>query len=112
MGLLKALCVIGGGLVAGAAAVVAFPIVAPLAGAAGLLGLSGTGTAIATLGGASLASASTAVITGTIAGSTAVVGAGGSIIGSVSGNAIHKRLEHNQRLKGLSGKSYFKNLKV
>ena len=65
---------------AGAAGIAA-PIVLPVMGGAGLLGVAGTGTLISSLSGAALTSASGAAVTGTIAGSTTTVAAGGAIIG-------------------------------
>lgn len=67
----------------------ATPAIASALGAAGLLGLAGTGTPIITLTGAALASASTAAVgTGTVASGTAVITAAGATLGATVGAAI------------------------
>lgn len=66
----------------------AAPLVAAKLGSLGLLGAAGTGTAISTLSGAALASASLAAIGGTVAGGTAVISAVGAAYGAYKGGAI------------------------
>lgn len=81
----KVLMIAGGAVVGGTVVALAAPVVLPVLGGAGLLGAAGTGTAISTLSGAALTSASCASITGTIAGTTAALGTGGSVIGALAG---------------------------
>ena len=93
----KALFTAGCAMLAGAGAVLAAPVVLPLLGAVGVLGAAGTGTAIASLSGAALASASGAAITGTVVGTTAVVGGVGAVAGGVAGKVAGDKLEKKKR---------------
>ena len=78
----RSLFYIGGGIIAGGVVTcIAAPIVLPALGAAGLLGAAGTGTAISTLSGAALTSASCAAVTGTIGGTSAVLTTSGALVG-------------------------------
>lgn len=61
---------------------------AAAAGNLGLLGAAGTGTAISTLSGAALTSASLAAIGGTVAAGTAILTAGGAALGGYYGGVI------------------------
>ena len=79
--------IITGSIIGGTVTVIAAPIVLPILGIAGFLGAAGTGTAISTLSGAALTSASCAVVTGTIAGTTTVVTTAGAVVGGVAGAA-------------------------
>jgi hypothetical protein len=85
---------IGGGVATGIllvtpAAIVAAPQVAASLGAAGLLGAAGTGTAISTLSGAALGSASLAAIGGgTMAGGLLVMTAAGASLGGALGGVV------------------------
>ena len=72
-----------GAVIGGVVAAIAAPFLLPALGAAGLLGAAGIGTAINALSGAALTSASRAVVTGTVAGTFAVVAAAGAVIGGV-----------------------------
>jgi hypothetical protein len=88
----------GGGGAAAAAA----------AGKMGLLGAAGTGTAISTLSGVALTSASLAAIGGTVAAGTAIIAAVGAGLGGVTGAIVAKKYVgedkyfgiHNKRRKG------------
>ncbi len=64
-----------GAVIGGVVTAIAAPFLLPALGAAGLLGVMGIGTAIT--------SASRAVVTGTVAGTFAVVAAAGAVIGGV-----------------------------
>jgi hypothetical protein len=59
-------------------AVIAAPVILPMLGAAGVLGAAGTGTAIVTLHGAALTSASIASV-----GGTAAIARAGAYVGSI-----------------------------
>ena len=74
-----------GSVIGGVVTVIAAPVVLPALGAVGLLGAAGTGTAISTLSGAALTSASCAAVTGTIAGTTTVVATTGAVAGGIAG---------------------------
>ncbi|MCX7001972.1 MAG: hypothetical protein NTV22_01715 [bacterium] len=88
---MKTLMILGGAVVAGVAVFVAAPVVLPMLGVAGLLGAAGTGTAISSLSGAALTSASCAAVTGTIAGTTAVLGSAGAAVGAAVGALVKKQ---------------------
>jgi hypothetical protein len=81
----------GGALLLGPAAWIAAPGIAAALGAAGLLGAAGTGTAIATLSGAALTSASLAAIGGGLgmAGGTVFLTAAGAALGAREGARIN-----------------------
>jgi hypothetical protein len=80
---------IGGALVIAPGALLAAPGVAAALGSAGLLGAAGTGTAIVTLQGAALTSASPAALGGgTVLGGTVVLPAAGAALGSTLGGVI------------------------
>lgn len=66
----------------------AAPLIAAKAGSLGLLGAAGTGTAIVTLKGAALASASLAAIGGSVAGGIAIITAVGAAFGAWKGGAL------------------------
>ena len=79
-----------GGTLAGVAvftplALLSAPAIASALGAAGLLGAASTGTAISTLSGAALTSASLAAIGGSMAAGAAVIGAAGGALGAWQG---------------------------
>ena len=80
----------GGALLLGPAAWIAAPGIAAALGAAGLLGAAGTGTAIVTLKGAALTSASLAAIGGGfgMAGGTVFLTAAGAALGARQGALI------------------------
>jgi len=86
--------VMGAGVGAVSATIIALsggsaaPFVAAKLGSLGLLGAAGTGTAISSLTGAALTSASLAAIGGTVAGGTAVISAVGAAYGAYKGGAI------------------------
>ena len=74
-------------IIGGVVTAIAAPFVLPALGAAGLLSAAGTGTAISSLSGAALTSASCAAVTGTIAGTSVVVTTAGAVVGGVAGAA-------------------------
>jgi hypothetical protein len=80
---------LGGGAIAVPLAVIAAPGIAAALGAWGALGAAGTGTAISTLSGAALTSASLAAIGGgTVAGGMAILTATGTALGAWKGGVI------------------------
>jgi hypothetical protein len=88
-----------GALVVAPLAVLAAPGLAAALGSAGMLGAAGTGTAISTLSGAALTSASLAAIGGgAMAGGVAVVTAAGAALGAYQGgvvsNSYFGQIEH------------------
>ncbi len=70
------------------AAVASAPALASALGSLGVLGAAGTGTAIGSLSGAALTSASLAALGSTVAGGTMVVTAAGAAIGAWQGGLI------------------------
>lgn len=87
---LRASAKTAGGVVVGAAlavpaALLSAPAIASTLGAAGFLGAASTGTAISSLSGAALTSASLAALGGSVATGTAVVGAAGAALGAWQG---------------------------
>ena len=70
----------------------AAPAIATAMGGAGLLGAASTGTAISTLHGCALASASlaSASITGTVAGGAATIAGAGATVGTALGTVVDK----------------------
>ena len=70
------------------AAVISAPALASALGSLGVLGAAGTGTAIGSLSGAALTSASLAALGSTVAGGTMVVTAAGAAIGAWQGGLI------------------------
>ena len=84
MGVAGVVSVAGVAVTAGAGAA---PIAATL-GNLGLLGAAGTGTAISTLSGAALTSASLAAIGGSVAAGTAIISASGLALGGAMGGVI------------------------
>jgi len=80
--------VVGGAVVFAPLAFLAAPGMAAALGASGLLGAAGTGTAIVTLSGAALTSASLAAIGGSVAGGTILMTATGGALGAVAGGAV------------------------
>ena len=86
--------IIAGIITGGTISFFAAPVVLPVLGSIGLLGAAGTGTAISTLSGAALTSASCAAVTGTIAGTSTAITTLGAMIGGITG-AIFKRKNFN-----------------
>lgn len=84
--------VVGGALATAAiitpAAILSAPAMASALGTAGVLGAAGTGTAISSLSGAALTSASLAALGGSVAGGTMVVTAAGTALGAWQGGMI------------------------
>lgn len=85
----KMVAVVGGaGIVALPVAFIAAPGIAAWLGGAGYLGAAGTGTAISSLSGAALTSASLAAVGGTVAAGITVVSAVGSALIGVGGGLV------------------------
>lgn len=92
------------------------PALAAALGKLGLLGTAGTGTAISTLSGAALTSASLAAIGGTVAVGTIILTAAGTGLGGALGAILAKRYVGEDKYFGIhcknsgkSGKTVFVN---
>ncbi|MBT4028990.1 MAG: DUF726 domain-containing protein [Planctomycetes bacterium] len=84
-----------------AASVGTAPAVAAVAGKLGVLGAAGTGTAISTLSGAALTSASLAAIGGTVASGTVILTAAGAGLGGVAGGVLTNKYVGEDKYFGI-----------
>ena len=85
------MCIIGGAVLVGVTGGLAAGPIACSLGSAGLLGLAGTGTAVGSLSGAALTSASLAAVgTGTVASGVVTVATASTLAGAGAGAIVDK----------------------
>lgn len=85
---------------------------AAAAGKLGVLGTATTGTAISSLSGAALTSASLAAVGGSVAAGTAIITAAGAGLGGVAGSLLTTKYVGEDKYLGFHNKKSSKNMKT